>query len=246
MQPPAAIRRATAADWPAYRELRVRSLELAPHAFGATLEDEGTQPDAWWADRLATSHTLLAEVSGIAAGIGTGIRDRHEIGSREIVGLWVQPEFRGQGIAAALIEQLATWAQNAGARAVALWVSDGNNDARRLYERSGFTATGERDVVRGTLMEERMRRPLDPDSPRETVGWTCVGIVFDGDAIELDGVNPWQHSWRDTGEILWMRHPSYPTQLHDLSEYTLEADGRTIRFAAGELSNTVWGFYLPA
>ena len=243
MHEPPTIRRATGADWRVYRELRLRSLELAPDAFGSTRAGEGPRPDEWWRERLVTSHTLVAEVSGAAVGIGTGIRDRHEIGSREIVGLWVEPEFRSRGIAGVLIEQLASWAQDAGARAIALWVSDGN-EARRLYERCGFVATGQRDVVRGVHMEERMRRAVEPAAPRETVGWRSVGIVFDGDPIDLDGVNPWQHSWRDTGEIVWMRHPSYPTQLHDMPEYTIVADGREITFAAGELSNTVWGFYL--
>ena len=42
-----------------------------------------------------------------------------------------------------------------------------------------------------------------------------------------------------------MRHPSYPTQLHDMPMYLIAAEGRYITFAAGELSNTVWGFYLP-
>ncbi|MDP3207950.1 MAG: hypothetical protein Q8M65_02270, partial [Rhodoglobus sp.] len=138
-----------------------------------------------------------------------------------------------------------TWAQDAAAHAIALWVSDGNDAARRLYERAGFVATGERDVIRDAHMEERMRRPLDPVPPRETAGWRAAGVVLDGDPIDLDGVNPWQHSWRDTGEVVWMRHPSYPTQLHDMPEYRIVAAGREVRFASGELSNTVWGFYLP-
>lgn len=240
-----AIRHATPADWPAYRELRLRSLELAPDAFGSTFAGESVQPDEWWRGRLATSHTLLAEEAGAAVAIGTGIWDRHEIGSREIVGLWVEPHHRGRGVATQLIERLAAWAQDAGAHAIALWVSDGNDDARRLYGRAGFVPTGERDVVRGTLMEERMRRPLAPIPPKETPGWRSAGIVFDGDPIDLEGVNPWRHSWRDTGEVVWMRHPSYPTQLHDVPVYTMETERGEVTFAAGELSNTVWGFFLP-
>ncbi|MEQ1737013.1 MAG: GNAT family N-acetyltransferase [Rhodoglobus sp.] len=246
MHEPATIRRATPADWRAYRQLRLRALELAPDAFGSTLAEESAQPDDWWTERLACSHTLLAEVSGEPVAIGTGIWDRHEIGSREIVGLWVEPQSRGSGIAAVLIERLAAWAQDAAAHAIALWVCDGNDDARRLYERCGFVATGQRDIMRDAYMEERMRRPLDPAEPRETVGWRAVGVVLDGDSIDLDGMNPWQHGWRSTGEMVWMRHPSYPTQLHDVSEYRIVAEGREVRFAAGELSNNVWGFYLPA
>jgi GNAT superfamily N-acetyltransferase len=159
MHESATLRRATPKDWREYRALRLRSLELAPDAYGSTLEEESSRPPLWWRARLATSHTLLAEVDGVAVGIGTGIRDRHELGSREIVGLWVEPEFRGRGIAREIIEALAIWARDAAAHAIALWVSDGN-PARRVYERAGFVATGQRDVVRGELMEERMRRSL--------------------------------------------------------------------------------------
>jgi hypothetical protein len=83
--------------------------------------------------------------------------------------------------------------------------------------------------------------PIDP-----TANWIPVGIVLDGDAIDLDGVNPWQHSWESLGEVAAVRHPAYPTQVHDVSVYTIEHEGRSIRFAAGELSNNVWGFYRPA
>lgn len=81
--------------------------------------------------------------------------------------------------------------------------------------------------------------------PEETPGWHAVGIVFDGEAIDLDGVNPWTVSWHPTGEYVGMRHPAWPTQVHGMPVYTLTDGDRTITFAAGELSNTVWGFYLP-
>jgi len=53
-------------------------------------------PETWWRERLIGSHTLVAEDAGRAVGIGTGIGDRHEVGSREIVGLWVEPDARGR------------------------------------------------------------------------------------------------------------------------------------------------------
>ncbi|MBX9470387.1 hypothetical protein [Microcella sp.] len=83
----------------------------------------------------------------------------------------------------------------------------------------------------------------DSVSRDPTADWVPVGIVFDGDAIDLDGVNPWEQSWQATGEIALVRHPAYPTQVHDVSVYVMQAAGRSIRFAAGELSNNVWGFY---
>jgi len=45
--------------------------------------------------------------------------------------------------------------------------------------------------------------PADP-----TDGWIAVGIVFDGDAIDVEGANPWQWSWQSTDEIAQVRHPA--------------------------------------
>ena len=169
MLEPVTIRRAIAEDWRPYRELRLRSLHIAPDAYGSNHADELAMPETWWRERLIGSHTLVAEDAGRAVGIGTGIGDRHEVGSREIVGLWVEPEVRGRGVATSLIEGLAAWARADGAGAIALWVADGNDAALRLYQARGFMVTGERDLVRGTLMEERMRRSLEPrDSVRRS------------------------------------------------------------------------------
>ncbi len=82
--------------------------------------------------------------------------------------------------------------------------------------------------------------------PAETAGWRAVGVVLDGDPIDLGGgVNPWKHSWHPLDTMVWMRHPSWPTQLHDLPAYSIIVGDRTVVFAAGELSNQVWGFYVP-
>ncbi|TFV92321.1 hypothetical protein E4K72_19830 [Oxalobacteraceae bacterium OM1] len=77
--------------------------------------------------------------------------------------------------------------------------------------------------------------------------WKPVGVVAEGEAIDLLGVNPWSHNWKkkdDSG--LRLPHPSYPQQLHALDIYEIEMGGRRICFAAGELSANVWGFYVPA
>jgi hypothetical protein len=73
----------------------------------------------------------------------------------------------------------------------------------------------------------------------------AVGVVLDGDPIEIDGVNPWGRTWHDEGEMVTMRHPYYPTQEHPMPVYSMTHGDRTITFAAGELSNQVWGFFRP-
>jgi GNAT superfamily N-acetyltransferase len=62
----------------------------------------------------------------------------------------------------ALITAVAGWARARGALALHLWVTESNNPARRLYERSGFTPTGERQPLPSNpdLAEIGMTRPL--------------------------------------------------------------------------------------
>lgn len=76
--------------------------------------------------------------------------------------------------------------------------------------------------------------------------WKSCGIVFSNQPIDVDGVNPWPLKWIDTGRPqARLPHPAYPHQRHEMNIYQVKAGGRTITFAAGELSNGVWGFYLP-
>jgi GNAT superfamily N-acetyltransferase len=51
---------------------------------------------------------------------------------------------RGTGIAEAIVHAVVEWAVSEGGDAVVLWVGDGNNRARRLYERMGFIETDNR------------------------------------------------------------------------------------------------------
>jgi hypothetical protein len=85
----------------------------------------------------------------------------------------------------------------------------------------------------------------DPVTP----GWEFVSIGFEDDPVDLGGgVNPWPWGprWVPTGVRIVVAHPSYPQQRHAMDVYELDAGGRTVTFAAGEFSNGVWGFYVPA
>ncbi len=75
-------------------------------------------------------------------------------------------EGRQRGVGGALVDAVVEWARAEDAASIALWVADGNDAARRLYERCGFVATGERDVIREDLGEARMRLTLQKLSLR--------------------------------------------------------------------------------
>ena len=66
--------------------------------------------------------------------------------------------------------------------------------------------------------------------------------------VVLEGINPWQHEreWRRTSEDpITVGHPSYPAERHAMFVYELVLPNKKIKFAAGEFSNGVYGFYAP-
>ena len=77
--------------------------------------------------------------------------------------------------------------------------------------------------------------------------WKSVGVVIEGERINVCGVNPWNHKWKKSEkDPVQLPHPSYPHQMHAMEVYEIETAGRFVLFAAGELSPNVWGFYVPA
>lgn len=81
-----------------------------------------------------------------------------------------------------------------------------------------------------------------------TPGWEFVSIGFENDPVDLGGgLSPWPYGerWVGTSDRIIVSHPSYPRQRHDMHVYTLAGTEPAVRFAAGEFSNGVWGFYVP-
>jgi hypothetical protein len=81
-----------------------------------------------------------------------------------------------------------------------------------------------------------------------TPGWKFVSIGFEKTPVAIQGIDPWRHDqqWVSSNEKIVVSHPRYPSERHTMFVYQLEIDGRAIKFAAGEFSNGVWGFYEPA
>lgn len=76
--------------------------------------------------------------------------------------------------------------------------------------------------------------------------WKQIGVVVEGEPIMVEGLNPWALEWRRVKEEpVQLPHPSYPNQRHDMTIYEISSGERRVRFAAGELSANVWGFYVP-
>jgi GNAT superfamily N-acetyltransferase len=156
------IRRLRQGDEDVLKAVRLRGLAEDPSAFAATLEQERRFTPDVWTSRVTneSSATFLAEDGG-PVGTATVIPDDRPA-TAQLVGMWVAPEARGKGIGRLLVDTVAAWARDRGVRRVTLWVTEGNDPARALYERAGFADTGERQPLPSdpALMEARLEREL--------------------------------------------------------------------------------------
>jgi ribosomal protein S18 acetylase RimI-like enzyme len=75
----------------------------------------------------------------------------------------VHPKIRGSGGADELVAAVVAWARSEGGKAVRLKVIQGNDRARRFYERMGFCPTGHQAIrARDNQIEIEMERFVEP------------------------------------------------------------------------------------
>lgn len=162
------IRRFAAHEWPAYRALRLRSLADAPGAFGSSLAAEEAWAHELWMARLNAASVsgrdcpLLAEADGAMLGLLWAKCDANDAGVVNLFQMWVAPEARGRGVAAALVDEAVAWSRSIGARLVRLGVVCDNRAAIQLYTVKGFRDTGTPAPIRpgAALLEQTMELRL--------------------------------------------------------------------------------------
>ncbi len=144
------VRRLVPADAAPYRELMVGAYRDEKDAFTSTAAEREALPLAWWQARIAVDADAAEMVFGaFAAGRLVGVaglaferrtRTRHKA---TLFGMFVEPQFRGRGIAAALVRAVLDQARaTPGVEVVGLTVTATNEAALRLYEQCGFRAFG--------------------------------------------------------------------------------------------------------
>lgn len=156
------VRTVAGGDWELMRDVRLSALLEAPHAFGSTYGREAAFTEDQWRGRISErSVTFFAYVPDVPepAGLaGVYVED----GMADLVSMWVRPGARGRGAGEALVSAAASWAKDHGYDTLHLWVTESNEPARKLYERCGFSTTGQRQPLpsQPALTEIRMRLPL--------------------------------------------------------------------------------------
>ena len=174
-QVPAPIRRIRPDEGGELRAVRLAALADSPSAFASTFEDELRLPDQHWAACARTRSTGDEAITLVAVGpnggwVGVvgGFRDPAGPDVVNLVSMWVAPSARVTGVGGRLVDALVEWAAQTGASCVELWVTQGNEHARRLYARHGFAVTGEVTPLPSDPCHDEIRMRLELRCPGAT------------------------------------------------------------------------------
>ncbi|GAA3145476.1 putative GNAT family acetyltransferase [Kribbella aluminosa] len=133
-------------DWPIAREVRLRALKDSPTAYIADYEEEVTVGEDRWRERFTRMHWVVARdtawIVGMASSVRVAGRPPYE---RHIESVWVDPRYRRNGVLRFILAQLA--AAEPAVTEWRVWVLDTNTVARQVYDRLGFSPTGERQLL---------------------------------------------------------------------------------------------------
>jgi RimJ/RimL family protein N-acetyltransferase len=138
------VRRLDASEAAHYRELRLEGMKGHPEAFGSSWEYEADKPVSWWAERLERNTVFGGWVnSSSLVGVACfSVQDAAKLRHKGVLwGMYVRPEARGTGLAAALVQQVVAHARTLVEEVLLTFVAS-NAAARRLYVAAGFEEYG--------------------------------------------------------------------------------------------------------
>ena len=161
------IERITAAKVLLFKEVRLRALRDAPHAFGSTYAKEAEFTEAEWMRRAErwngeSGIGFVAMEEGTPCGIAGALLDEKDATRVRLVSMWTAPTHRQRGIGRLLVDEVHEWARGHNARVLHLMVTSNNEPAMRFYERLGFTRTGRTEPYPNdpAVIEYEMSRPI--------------------------------------------------------------------------------------
>ena len=138
------VRRLRIGEGLLYKKIRLTSLQDAPFAFTTTYASAlSRSPESWseQADHSAGGPdraTFIAFSGETPVGLAALYRDKEGADTGEVLQVWVSPEQRGKGVAAAIMDALLRWAGENGFHRVRAGINPGNIRAVRFYQKYGF------------------------------------------------------------------------------------------------------------
>jgi len=167
------IRRLRAAEWESFRDLRLSALKADPLSFGSNFVREKGYPETRWKSWAETGALGGDQATFVAEGTARRLVGMAGVFTMQdqyhVWGMWVSPDFRGQGLGGKLLDRVLAWARSTEpGRDVYLDVNPDQSVAVRLYESRGFQVTGKTDSLghHAPAIVQEMRR--DPPSLART------------------------------------------------------------------------------
>lgn len=135
--------------WQKYKEVRLRSGETNPEAWGSSIQKEPEKDEEYWRGKLEDPNFRMFAIEmddKIVAMLGL---QQKPDGRWFLRRLYSVPEMRGKGLAKVLIDRVLNEARKSGAEKIYLGVTEGI-PAINLYKRLGFKEIGRnKDEIRG-------------------------------------------------------------------------------------------------
>jgi ribosomal protein S18 acetylase RimI-like enzyme len=120
------------------------AVKAHPEAFSSSWENEESKPLSWWTERLETTTIFGGWVdnSPLAGAAGLRVQDAVKLRHKGVLlGMYVRPEARGTGLAAALVQRIIEHARTV-VEDISLSVVSSNAATCRLYRTAGFMQYG--------------------------------------------------------------------------------------------------------
>ncbi len=131
-------------QWQEYKKLRTEMISADYNPFGWSVEEISILSDEQWQD-IAKGHKRYATIDNQIVGmiqlwLNTKIKTRHiaSIGS-----VYVQPQYRGRGIAKLLLEDIQNYVQSQGVEILSLTVAKDYVSAVNTYQKFRFIKVGD-------------------------------------------------------------------------------------------------------
>ncbi len=179
------IKLLTPDDWRTLREIRLSALRESPHAFLPTYQKESEYDEHKWRTEFARGdwYVGVARVGSADEQVGiAGITREHDTPPDQcfLEYVWIVPEFRRQGVAFNMINEVLDRLKLSGVQTVFLWVLDGNDAAMRLYELLGFVRRNHRQPLKELpgRSEELMQLHLGLAWAASVTKWSMVSWVW--------------------------------------------------------------------
>lgn len=130
----------TPEDWQQYKLLRLEALKNAPECFLASYEEEASWPDVNFQNVCAKSTIFVVLMNcSLVSCAGFDCVSTVKANHRGMIwGMYTKPEYRGQGMASALMQAIFNYARPRISH-IYLRCAASNLKAVSLYKKIGFT-----------------------------------------------------------------------------------------------------------